>query len=460
MDISIILAAGEGTRMKSKIPKVLHKVCGKPILEYVVDASRGAGIGKNVVIVGHGGDAIKKYFKEETIIFKDQPLGKDAPYGTGFAVMQGIEEIKDEDTVVILCGDTPLITKKSIGLLLDYHKSKDLYGTVLTTLLDDSTGYGRIKRDADGKVSGIVEEKDATELEKEIKEINSGVFCFNGKVLRSFLKRLDNDNAQNEYYITDIIGILREEGYSLGAFIIGDRNEIHGVNSREQLSFSEKLMKERINNFHMGEGVTIIDPENTYIGGDVKIGRDTVIYPGAFLEGNTNIGEDCIIRGNTRVFDSNIDDFVKIESSVIEESIVETGASVGPNAHLRPNSHIGKNVHIGNFVEIKNARIGANSKAGHLAYIGDAIVGENVNIGCGVIFANYNGKEKFQTIVGDNSFIGSNSNLVAPVKINDWGYIAAGSTITKEVEEGALSIERATQVNIEGWVERKGLKNK
>ncbi|OLS03017.1 bifunctional UDP-N-acetylglucosamine diphosphorylase/glucosamine-1-phosphate N-acetyltransferase GlmU [Tissierella creatinophila] len=460
MDISIILAAGEGTRMKSKMPKVLHKVCGKPILEYVIDASLGAGIEKNIVIVGHGGDIIKDFFKEEPITFKNQPLGKDAPYGTGFAVMQAIEEIKDEDTVVILCGDTPLITEKSIKLLLDYHKTEGLHGTVLTTLLDDATGYGRIKRDVYGKVSNIVEEKDATELEKEIKEINSGVFCFNGKVLRSFLKKLDNNNAQNEYYITDIIGILKEEGYSLGAVIIEDKNEIHGVNSREQLSFSEKLMKSRINNFHMREGVTIIDPENTYIGKNVKIGRDTVIYPGVFLEGDTNIGEDCIIRGNTRVFNSDIESFVKIEGSVIEDSTVEMGASLGPNAHLRPKSYIGKNVHIGNFVEVKNARIGNNSKAGHLAYIGDAIVGENVNIGCGVIFANYNGIEKSQTIVGDNCFIGSNSNLVAPVKIKDWGYVAAGSTITKEVEEGSLSIERATQVNIKGWVERKGLKNK
>lgn len=460
MDISIILAAGEGTRMKSKTPKVLHKVCGKPILEYVLDASRGAGIDKNIVIVGHGSDSIKEYFKEESVIFKNQPVGKDAPYGTGFAVMQGIDEVKDEDTVVILCGDTPLITKNSIKVLMDYHKKEGLYGTVLTTLLDDASGYGRIKRDDFGKVAKIVEEKDATEAEKEIKEINSGVFCFKGSVLRSFLEELNNDNAQNEYYITDIIGILRDEGYSLGACIIEDATEIHGINSSEQLSFSETLMKKRINKFHMSEGVTIIDPASTYISGDVKIGRDTIIYPGVSLDGDTSIGEDCIIRGATRIVDSSIENFVSIESSVIEKSEVKDNASIGPNAHLRPNSIIGKNVHIGNFVEVKNSSIGENSKAGHLAYIGDAEVGKNVNIGCGVIFANYNGKEKFKAIVGDNSFIGSNSNLVAPVKINDWGYIAAGSTITKEVEEGSLSIERATQVNIAGWVEKKGLKSK
>nr|WP_300003653.1 bifunctional UDP-N-acetylglucosamine diphosphorylase/glucosamine-1-phosphate N-acetyltransferase GlmU [Tissierella sp.] len=460
MDISIILAAGEGTRMKSKTPKVLHKVCGKPILEYVLDASRRAGIDKNIVIVGNGSEIIREYFQDDEVIFKEQPTGENAPYGTGFAVMQGIDEVKDEDTVVILCGDTPLITKDSVKLLMDYHKKENLHATVLTTLLDDASGYGRIKRDDSGNVSKIVEEKDASQSEKEIKEINSGVFCFNGSVLRNSLEKLDNDNSQNEYYITDIIGILKEEGYNLGAFIIEDASEIHGINSREQLSFSEKLMKERINKRHMSNGVTLIDPEHTYIEDSVVIGRDTIIYPGALIEGKTSIGEDCVIKGDTRISNSTIKDYVTIESSVIETSFAERGASIGPSAHLRPQSHLGENVHIGNFVEVKNASIGAGSKAGHLAYIGDADVGENVNIGCGVIFVNYNGKEKFRTQVGDHSFIGSNVNLVAPVKISDWGYIAAGSTITRDVEEGSLSIERADQVNIEGWVEKKGLKTK
>ncbi len=460
MDISIILAAGEGTRMKSKLPKVLHKVCGKPILKYVLEASSGAGIDKNIVVVGHGGERIKTAFSDDSVIFKDQPIGKDAPYGTGFAVMQGIKDIDDEDTVVILCGDTPLITKESIRRLLDYHKKEALYGTVLTTLLDDATGYGRIKRDPKGNVSKIVEEKDATELERDIKEINSGVFCFNGRVLKSFLETLNNNNAQNEYYITDIIGILNKEGYDIGALLIEDKNEIYGINSREQLSFSEKLMQKRINNHHMEEGVTIIDPDNTYIEGDVEIGRDTIIYPGVSLEGSTSIGEDCIIRGSTRIFNSNIKSTVNIEDSVIEDSIIESEASIGPKARLRPKSHIGKNVHIGSFVEVKNSYMGENSKAGHLAYIGDASVGQNVNIGCGVVFVNYDGSEKFHTTVGDNAFIGSNCNLVAPVKINNWAYIAAGSTITRDVEEGALSVERSKQVNIDGWVEKRGLKDK
>lgn len=460
MDISIILAAGEGTRMKSKLPKVLHKVCGKPILEYVIKASERAKIDKNIVVVGHGGDSIKEYFNGQSVTFKEQPVGHDAPYGTGFAVMQAVDEINDEDTVLILCGDTPLMTEDSIRTLLDYHKDNNLYGTVLTTLLDDASGYGRIKRDQDGNIVKIVEDKDATDLEKEIKEINSGVYCFNGKVLKMFLERLDNNNSQNEYYITDIIGILKEENYSLGACVIDNQDEIHGVNSREQLSFSEKIMRQRINKRHMNEGVTIIDPDNTYIEEGVNIGRDTIIYPGAYMEGDTTIGEDCIIRGNTRIVDSKISHGVEIESSLIESSIVGKASLIGPNAHLRPDSRIGKNVRIGNFVEVKNAYIGDNSKAGHLAYIGDATVGKDVNIGCGVIFVNYNGKEKLQTIVGDNSFIGSNANLVAPVKINNWGYIAAGSTITKEVEEGSLSVGRATQTNIKGWVEKQGLRSK
>ena len=460
MDIAIILAAGEGTRMKSETPKVLHKVSGKPLLKYIMEASQQAELGKTVVVIGYGGEKVEKHFQDEDVVFKTQPIGEGAAYGTGFAVMQAVDEIGDNDRVVILCGDTPLMTGDTIESLLDYHKENNCSGTVLTAVLDDTTGYGRIKRDEEGNVSRIVEEKDASEEEKEIKEINSGVYCFQGELLKKYLSELDNDNSQNEYYITDIVEILKREGYKLGAYVVEDEREIHGVNSRKQLSYSEEIMRERINNFHMEEGVTIVDASNTYIEGDVKIGRDTIIYPGASLERGTIIGENCVIKGDTIVTASVIGDNVEIISSNIEHSKVEDACSIGPNAHLRPESHLGKNVHIGNFVEVKKAHIKEGSKAGHLAYIGDAIVGKNVNIGCGVIFANYNGKSKSQTIVGDNSFIGSNSNLVAPVKINDWGYVAAGSTITKDVEEGALSIGRATQVNKPGWVEKKGLKNK
>lgn len=459
MDIAIILAAGEGTRMKSQLPKVLHKVSGKPILEYVVKASVDANVEKNIVIIGHGGQKVKEYFKDSPLIFREQPIGPDAPYGTGYAVMQGIDSIDDDSNVLILCGDTPLITSQTVGRFLAYHKDGEFDGTVLTALLDDSSGYGRIKRDRDGKILEIIEDKDASEEERKIKEINSGIFCFRGGLLKSALKKLDSNNSQGELYITDIIGILKKEGYRVGGYKIEDPVEIHGINSRIQLAFSEDIMRSRINEYHMSMGVTIVNPGSTYIEEGVSIGQDTIIYPGVTIEGNTEIGKDCIIRSNTRISNSKIGNQIEIESSLIENSIVEEGANIGPNAHLRPDSHIGKNVRIGNFVEVKNAYLGDNSKAGHLTYIGDAEVGKNVNIGCGVIFVNYNGKEKFRTTIGDDSFIGSNVNLVAPLKIENKAFVAAGSTITKDVPEGSLGISRVDQVNKEGWMEKR-LKNK
>ncbi|MDR7870952.1 MAG: bifunctional UDP-N-acetylglucosamine diphosphorylase/glucosamine-1-phosphate N-acetyltransferase GlmU [Tissierellaceae bacterium] len=458
MNVSIILAAGEGTRMKSKLPKVLHKICGKPILEYVINASKDANVQKNVVIIGHGGDKVKEYFKDKDVYFETQPIGEGAPYGTGYAVMQGLKHIDDDSTVMVLCGDTPLITKDTINKLFDYHKKGEYVCTVLTAVLDDPTGYGRIIRDDIGNISKIVEQKDATEDETIVNEINAGVYCFTGKMLKYGLKNINSDNAQGEFYLTDVVEILRNEGYNVGAYIIEDPVEIHGINNRVQLSFSEKVMRNRINVHHMLNGVTMVDPDSTYIEEGVTIGSDTIIYPNSFIEGDTIIGENSIIRSNSRIVNSRINDGVVIESSLIEDSIVECGTKIGPNAHLRPKSHIGKNVKIGNFVETKNSTIGDNSKAGHLAYIGDAVIGTNVNIGCGVIFVNYNGKDKQVTTVGNNAFIGSNSNLVAPVKIHDWAYIAAGSTINEDVEEGALSIARAQQVNKLGWVDKKGFK--
>ena len=455
MNISIILAAGEGTRMKSKVPKVLHKVCGKPILEYVIDASKNANVEKSYIIVGHGGEKVKEEFKDHDITFKTQPIGEDHPYGTGYAVMQAIDYIEDNSNVIILYGDTPLITDKTIEKLMGYHKENKYNGTVLTAFLDDPAGYGRIVRDGKGHILKIVEDKDATEEEKKLKEINSGIYCFNGKDLKYALDKIDNNNAQGEYYITDVITILKEEGSKVGAYIIDDPREIHGVNSKVQLAFCEKIMRDRINESYMVEGVTIIDPENTYIESSASIGKDSIIYPGVRLTGDTIIGEDCIIGENSRIENSKIGNKVEIYSSTITESEVDDGCAIGPYAHLRPNCYLGKNIKIGNFVEVKNSTMGDGSKAAHLAYIGDADIGRGVNIGCGVIFVNYNGYSKFRTLVEDNAFIGSNSNLIAPVIVRQRGYIAAGSTITDEVREGSLSIARARQVNKDGWVDKK-----
>ena len=458
MNIGIILAAGEGTRMKSKHPKVLHRISGKPLLSYVIDQAQDAGISKNVVIVGHGKEAVMESITGENIIYEEQPVHQGAPYGTGYAVMQGMGHVGDEDTVVVLCGDTPLITANTLKELMESHNSQGNHATVLTTLLEDPTGYGRIIRKDRGSLEAIVEHKDASEDQLEIGEINSGIYCFSGRELKLGLEGIDNDNSQNEYYLTDVVAVLVEGGYRVGAFMIQDASQIHGINSRVQLAQADDIIRERINTGHMENGVTLVNPKDTYIESTVRIGRDTVIYPGAVLEGETVIGEDCIIRGATRIVDSIIGDAVAIESTLIEKSRVGDGCKIGPYAHLRPDSELGRNVKIGNFVEIKKATLGDDSKASHLSYVGDAQVGSGVNIGCGVVFVNYDGERKFKSIIGDNAFIGSNSNLVAPVRVDDWGYVAAGSTITDNVGEGELSIARARQVNKAGWVEKKGLK--
>ncbi|WP_409227994.1 bifunctional UDP-N-acetylglucosamine diphosphorylase/glucosamine-1-phosphate N-acetyltransferase GlmU [Gudongella sp. SC589] len=460
MNIGIILAAGEGTRMKSRHPKVLHKISGKPLLSYVLDEAEKAGIRRNVVIVGHGKEAVMESITGENIIYEEQPVHQGAPYGTGYAVMQGMGHVGDEDNVVVLCGDTPLITASTLTELMKYHNSQNNKATVLTTCLEDPTGYGRIVRKSEGSLQAIVEHKDATEDQRKIGEINSGIYCFSGKELKLGLDGINNDNSQNEYYLTDVIGVLVEGGYKVGAFMIEDASQIHGINSRVQLAQADDIIRERINLGHMENGVTLINPKDTYIESTVRIGRDTIVYPGAVLEGDTVIGEDCTIRGATRIVDSIIGDEVSIESTLIENSKVGDGCKIGPYAHLRPDSELGRNVKIGNFVEIKKAILGDDSKASHLSYVGDAQVGSGVNIGCGVVFVNYDGERKFKSIIGDNAFIGSNSNLVAPVKVESWGYVAAGSTITDNVGEGELSIARARQVNKAGWVEKKGLKKR
>ena len=450
---AIILAAGKGTRMKSKHPKVVHKVCGKEMVNHVIDVSKKSGVQDVVVILGHGSETVK-----ESIPSDSQIAMQTEQLGTGHAVKMAKEYINDDDTIVVLCGDTPLVKEDTLRRLFAYHVEKGYVATVLTTKVDNPNGYGRIIRDNHEDLLKIVEQKDASEEEQLVNEINSGIYCFDGKSLRESLDLIDNNNAQGEYYLTDTIKIMRDRGQKVGAYNGSTIEELMGVNSRVELSKAEEIMRKRINTSHMVNGVTIIDVNSTYIESDVEIGNDTIVYPGVMLKGNTKIGSGCIIGMNCNISNSTIGDYTKVESSTIIDSTVGENTIVGPYAYLRPNSNIGSHVKIGDFVEVKNATIGDNSKASHLSYIGDAYVGKNVNIGCGVVFVNYDGHHKFKSVVKDGAFIGSNSNLVAPVTVEEKGYIATGSTITDDVPQGALAIAREKQVVKEGWVEKKNSK--
>lgn len=451
---AIILAAGKGTRMKSKYPKVVHKVCGKEMVNHIIDVSKKSGVKDVVAILGHESQIVRDILPQDTIIAMQKEQ-----LGTGHAVKMAKEYIDDEETIVILCGDTPLIKEETLKELFDYHIENEYTATVLTTKVENPAGYGRVIRDKDQDLLKIVEQKDGNTEELLVNEINSGIYCFKGKMLRKSLDLIDNNNAQGEYYLTDTIKILRDNGFKVGAFNGSTIEELMGVNSRLELSKAEALMRKRINEFHLLNGVTIIDPSSTYIEADVEIESDTIVYPGVMLHGNTKIGTGCIIGMNTSITNSTIGNYTEVKNSVIIDSTVGENTTVGPYAYLRPKSDIGNHVKIGDFVEVKNATIENNSKASHLSYIGDAHVGKNVNIGCGVVFVNYDGKNKFKSVVKDGAFIGSNSNLVAPVTVQEKGYIATGSTITEDVPKGALAIARQRQVVKEGWVEKKEKKD-
>lgn len=452
---AIILAAGQGTRIKSDIPKVLHKVCGKEMVNHVIDTMRKASIDDVNVIVGKGAELVKEKtsFKNITYSLQEEQLG------TGHAVKCAVEFLKGKKGVVgVFAGDAPLIKPETVENLFNEHLVKGNSATLLTSMVEDPTGYGRVVRAGD-EVLKIVEHKDCSPEELKIREMNAAIYCFDIESLVESLDKLSNDNNQGEYYLTDVIGILKNEGKKVGAIVI-DYEETIGVNSRVQLAEAEEILRNRINLMHMNNGVTLIDPKSTYIGADVEIERDTVIYPNNVLEGNTKIGKGVIIYPNSRILNSEIDDFVEIQASVILDSKIGEGTTVGPFAYIRPDSVIGNNARIGDFVEIKKSNIGNNTKVSHLTYIGDASVGENCNFGCGTVVVNYDGKVKHKTEIGNNSFIGCNTNLVSPVKISDNTYIAAGSTITNNVNEGELAVARARQVNIPGWVAKKGLDKK
>lgn len=444
---AIILAAGKGTRMKSDLPKVLHKVAGISMLEHVFRAVSEIGPEKIETIVGHKAELVEK-----VLVGRSDFALQSEQLGTGHAVMMAEPSLAGlEGHTLVIAGDTPLITGESLKNLVNFHVSHKNVATILTAQAADPFGYGRIIRNSDGEVVKIVEQKDANDFEKQIKEINTGTYLFENKRLFEALKDINTDNAQGEYYLTDVISIFRQAGEKVGAYILRHFDESLGVNDRIALATAEKVMRKRINEKHMINGVTFTNPESTYIDVDVEIGAEAVIEANVVLKGKTTVGERTVLTNGTRVVDSQIAADVVISQSDIEESIIEEGVTVGPYAHIRPGSILQKGVHIGNFVEVKSSTIGENTKAGHLTYLGNAQVGREVNFGAGTILANYDGKNKFTTVIGDHAFIGSNSTIIAPLTIGDRALTAAGSVITKEVAADAVAIGRGRQENKEGY---------
>jgi len=441
---AVLLAAGEGTRMKSKTHKVLHKIFDKTILGYEIDVLKSLNVSEIIAVVGSCSEQIQETFPDLIYAMQNERLG------TGHAAMMAADHLDDEGDVIILYGDIPLITAECIKAIYDYHKEGGYHVTMTSAIVENPYGYGRVIRE-NGTFKKIVEQKDASPEEAIVKEINTGVYCYKAKELKYALSKLDNNNAQKEYYLTDTLEILLKAKYSAGVFVADSAEDFYGINTRVQLFEATKIMQKRINEKHMLNGVTIIDRDNTYIGPDVTIGEDTIIYPGVLIEGNTAIGKDCEIGVNSRIKDAVIGNECTIQSSIILNSQIGNHVSIGPFSHIRPDCVLGDNVKIGDFVEIKKSTIGDGTKAAHLTYIGDAEVGKNINFGCGTVVVNYDGKHKYKTIIKDNVFIGCNSNLLSPVTVNEGAYIAAGSTITDDVPNNALAIARARQVLKLDW---------
>lgn len=442
---TLILAAGKGTRMKSELPKVLHKVCGVPMVKKIAEICSKIGSLENILILGHKKEEVLKVMNGCNYVVQEEQLG------TGHAVIQAKDKLKDFDGVtMVLCGDTPLLREETLKKLYEEHINTNASITILTSIYENPFGYGRIVKKGED-VQAIVEEKEASEEIKKIKEVNAGVYCFNNKELFEALEKINNNNEKGEYYLTDVIGIAVKEGKKVRTFLLEDNDEILGINSKVELEKANEIMRARINKKHMENGVIFIDSSSTYIEDGVEIGQDTLIYPGALIQGNTKIGKECEILGNTRIIDCEIANNVRIESSVLEESIVEDKVTIGPFAHLRPKSHLKEEVHIGNFVETKKSTLEKGVKAGHLTYLGDAIVGERTNIGAGTITCNYDGVNKHKTNIGKDVFIGSDTMLVAPVNIGEKALVGAGSVITKDVPENALAVARGKQIIKNDW---------
>jgi bifunctional UDP-N-acetylglucosamine pyrophosphorylase/glucosamine-1-phosphate N-acetyltransferase len=447
----VILAAGKGKRMKSKLPKVLHPVCGVPMVQYVLDAAREVSSTKPLVVVGYKGEEVAGALGDQAeYVWQTEQLG------TGHAVKiacSGLEAFTGD--LLVLYGDTPLVTAATLQQLITRHKQEGAAVTLLSTEVEDPGGYGRILRDRDQRVTGIVEEGEASPEEKAIKEVNTGIYCFRFSDLSEVLPELRADNDQGEYYLTDVIALLQQRGRKIEAVKAGDSREILGPNDRKALAETEQLMRERILERWMEEGVTFIDPATTYLDPRVKLGADTTVYPGTCLYGETVVGENCRLGPYTQITGSRIGNNCRILFSVLDTVEAGDNVNIGPYAYLRPGTVLEAEAKVGDFVELKNSRIGRGSKVPHLSYIGDTRVGSGVNIGAGTITCNYDGKKKHPTVIGDGAFIGSNTNLVAPVTVGEYALIGAGSTITKDVPGWALAIARAQQVVKENWRKQK-----
>ncbi|HIU64625.1 MAG TPA: bifunctional UDP-N-acetylglucosamine diphosphorylase/glucosamine-1-phosphate N-acetyltransferase GlmU [Candidatus Avacidaminococcus intestinavium] len=448
--VSVILAAGKGTRMKSRLPKVLHKIGGAPMLSHVLQVAKQAGASRNIVVVGYGAEQVVEFLGDQA-----ESAVQTEQLGTGHAVLQTEPLLKDfHGTVMVICGDTPLLEAEELRKFYEAHRASAVAASVLTAVVENPSGYGRILRDSEQHVLGIVEEKDATMEQKAICEINTGIYCLESPLLFEALSKLSCNNAQGEYYLTDVLVKLIELGKTVGGVKTADFEMIMGINSRKQLAEAEGIMRRRTLDQLMENGVTIMDPASTFIDKSVVVGQDTVIYPFTWLEGTTVIGKDCQVGPNVRLTDVQVGAATNLQFTYGHECSIGEGATVGPYVHLRPQTKIGAAVKVGNFVEVKNSEIGAGSKLPHLSYIGDSDIGERVNIGCGCITVNYDGKQKHRTVIADDAFIGCNSNLLAPVTIGKGAYVGAGSTITKEVEENDLAVARAKQTNIKDWAEK------